>query len=1007
MPCSSRALHASWSSTLRLPRSSFPPRVAPVLKTQLLPKCTDELYAWQRHHRPAKDTFVLHDGPPYANGSLHIGHALNKILKDIVCRFQLTQGKRVDFIPGWDCHGLPIELKALQGGRSTADGKERAYDAVAIRKSARELALQAVEEQKEGFKGWAVMADWSSAWKTMDKDFERKQLGLFKEMVDQGLIQRRFKPVYWSPSSGTALAEAELEYKDDHKSTAALIKFPIMELPEKLRRLPRVDTQNVFAVIWTTTPWTLPANRAIAINPELLYDLIESPGQGQLLVAQSRVKYVTEMSGLESFQTIVNSIPGADLIERTTYQNVLRGQNSRPQPFIEADFVSAESGSGLVHCAPGHGMEDYEACNAYGLEISAPLDDQGCFTPVAFPDDPARLAGKPVLTEGSKEVIQILRPLGHVLRTHKYVHKYPYDWRSKLPVIVRATEQWFADVHGIKGAALKALEHVNFIPSSGSSRLESFVRSRNEWCISRQRAWGVPIPALYHKATGSAVLDGDSVTHIMSVIDDRGIDAWWTDAEDYPAWIPPELRGSPSENLYRRGKDTMDVWFDSGTSWSQVQDNANSRPSPADVYLEGTDQHRGWFQSSLLTFVAHQTASLSPSDQDSVVAPFKTLITHGFTLDQNGRKMSKSVGNVISPDQIMDGSLLPPIKRKKKDPSDTLPTFDGLGTDALRLWVAGSDFTKDVVISQAILKAVNGSLQKLRVTIRLILGALEDFDPTHAVEYNDLKNTDKLALLQLSSCNSSVLESYQSYEFYKATTTLNRWVNLDFSAIYVETIKDRLYADDPKSTSRLSAQTVLFHVYNNLLGMLAPLTPLLVEEAWHFTPEAIKTSTIHPLQRTYPITPPAWKNEQLAADLPLLLRINDAVKAAQERARGAKQMGSSLQSSVFLSFDSAAQGSERTATADVSHEHVVRRWADELDSFLVVSSVHIGAKPERASEWAYSSEFETPIGKGVAWVLPAERAKCARCWRYVAPEAEEPICGRCEAVIEKLEAHKA
>ena len=493
-----------------------------------------------------------------------------------------------------------------------------------------------MRDQKKDFRQWAIMADWDNAWTTKDQTFEMKQLGVFQEMAKRDIIFRRYKPVYWSPSSGTALAEAELEYKDDHESTAAYVKFPMINIPESLEKQ-GVVKGSLHAVIWTTTPWTLPANRAIAINPDLEY-VVMYVGKKQFLVAESRLPDLVKALHVYELNTdIVARINGAGLAG-ATYRNILRGQESAPQPILLADFVSADSGTGLVHCAPGHGMEDYEVCTKKGIPAFAPVDDAGCFTDAAFPEDPTALAGLSVLEGGSDKVIELLGDM--VVSTHKYKHKYPYDWRTKLPVIVRATEQWFADVGSIKQVALASLANVEFIPNSGKSRLESFVKGRSEWCISRQRAWGVPIPALYDE-NGVAVLTDESVAHIISVIGERGSDAWWADAEDDPAWIAPGLQGS-----YRRGKDTMDVWFDSGSSWTQTE-------GQADVYCEGTDQHRGWFQSSLLTYL---------SASDHAVAPFRKLITHGFTLDQEGKKMSKSIGNVISPNEIIEGQLLPRVR---------------------------------------------------------------------------------------------------------------------------------------------------------------------------------------------------------------------------------------------------------------------------------------------------------------------------------------------------------
>lgn len=540
------------------------------------------------------------------------------------------------YVPGWDCHGLPIEIKALEKQRELRKDGEGALDAIGVRRAARTLATRTVKEQMKGFREWGVMADWDKAWTTMDKTFEIKQLGVFQEMVKKGLIFRRYKPVYWSPSSRTALAEAELEYKEDHLSTAAYVKFPVTSFPDGLKRkLP--ETGSLSAVIWTTTPWTLPANRAIAVHHELEYSVVKS-GSDLLLIARTRLPQVTKLLFGESpIEIVVDSIYGSDLVG-AQYVNALRGKESVPQQVIHADFVSSDSGSGLVHLAPGHGMEDYDVCTPLGIKADAPVNDLGRFTSAALPDDPQALEGESVLDGGSLEVLEILGD--KVLAVHNYKHKYPYDWRTKLPVIVRATEQWFADVGSVKDHALESLEDVGFIPESGRARLESFVKGRSEWCISRQRAWGVPIPALYNE-DGVAVLSDDSVANIISVITERGIDAWWTDPPDDPAWIVPGLQGH-----YRRGRDTMDVWFDSGTSWTQSD-------QPADVYLEGTDQHRGWFQSSLLTHV-------SASGRDN--APFRTCITHGFTLDQAGKKMSKSIGNIIAPSQIVDGSLLPPVQ---------------------------------------------------------------------------------------------------------------------------------------------------------------------------------------------------------------------------------------------------------------------------------------------------------------------------------------------------------
>ncbi|KAL5332839.1 tRNA synthetases class I-domain-containing protein [Aspergillus crustosus] len=992
-----RKLARSWSSTLKLPKSTFPARVTLADQTKYLKRCTDELYAWQRAERPADRPFVLHDGPPYANGDLHVGHALNKVLKDIICRVQLGSGKRVHYVPGWDCHGLPIELKALE---TRKDIKEESGSAKAAltRKVARDLARKTVKEQMKGFRRFGVMADWDNHWKTMDKDFEKRQLGILREMVEKGLIYRRLKPVYWSPSTGTALAEAELEYKDDHISVAAFVKFPLQKLPSHLEQNPLLKDNKISAVIWTTTPWTLPANAAIAVHPQLKYTIVESPSHGYLLIAQSRLESIASLLKEELF-VIVPAIYGSDLADSTAYKSLFKQTGSEAQPIIAADFVTADSGTGLVHCAPGHGMDDYEVCVARGIPAFAPVNDNGRFTDLAMPDDPERLSGREVLKEGNVAVLEYIESQGQLLSQHRYEHKYPYDWRSKLPIIIRATEQWFADVADIRDSALKALEDVEFVPSSGQQRLQAFVMNRTEWCISRQRAWGVPIPALYHRGTNEAVLTKDSVSHIMSVIDERGIDAWWTDDVNDPAWIPATLTDSSGPG-YRRGTDTMDVWFDSGTSWAEIETPYSRHGHPADVYLEGSDQHRGWFQSGLLTFIAHQLASQQTTFPR---APFKTLITHGFTLDGMGRKMSKSIGNVIQPQAIMDGSLLPPLKPKKgkgkKQVASQEPTYDAMGPDALRLWVASSDYTRDVVISTEVLQTVQTALHKYRVTFKVILGALSDFSPENVVAYDQLLLADRIALLHLSEMKTAARAACEKFEFYQAANVINRWANLEFSAFYMEAIKDRLYTYAENSLSRRAAQTTLFHIHKHLQEVLAPITPLLVEETWEHTPEAIKANLEHPLRRIVTDTLPEWKSTSLGGEFRDIAVLHTAIKAMLEKARSHKQTGSSLQSFVHITRPSAGESS------------VLDQSLDDLADIFVVSSVTLGTSGEAVpetitnAEWQYSEEYELSNGaKGTVYVFSPQASKCPRCWRYVVEEvAEEKVCNRCTDVVRELD----
>ncbi|KKF97471.1 Isoleucine--tRNA ligase mitochondrial [Ceratocystis platani] len=959
----------SWSSTLRLPRSSIPPRPLPAQRDQLIRATSDELYKWQASNRQGSDNFVIHDGPPYANGNLHVGHALNKVLKDMILRVKIQQGRRVTYRPGWDCHGLPIELKALEAlGKSAKD-----LTPAQIRKAARGLASKTIVKQMKEFQSIGIMSDWDGRWTTMDAAFEISQLRLFQHMVRRGLIYRRHKPVYWSPSSGTALAEAELEYRNDHISTAAYVKFPIAG-PQLAQGLGLPTDEPLHAVIWTTTPWTLPANRAIAVHNDIGYSVVKVNGE-MLLVAGSRLEAVASWfpEGTE-IQTVLENITGSQ-IAGASYSHKLRGQTAETQPIIHAPFVTADSGTGLVHLAPGHGMEDYEACLELGIDVAAPINDAGFFTKDAYPEDPGVLTSAPsILDGGSQAVLDLMG--SDILYTHKLKHKYPYDWRTKRPVVVRATAQWFADVRSLKEDALQSLRDVAFVPASGRSRLESFINGRSEWCISRQRAWGVPIPALYDEA-GEAIVTDESISHIINTIKDRGIDAWFSDSPDEEAWIEPSLYASGKK--FKRGTDTMDVWFDSGSSWSQT-------PTRADIYLEGSDQHRGWFQSSLLSRIAAAQAN----NEKKPEAPFHTLITHGFTLDTSSQKMSKSLGNILSPAQVMDGSLLPPVKLKgKARTAANGPVYENLGPDALRLWVASSEYTKDISIGELVLKAVHASLNKYRVILRMLAGSLHQSARTAP-----LTTIDRIALTQLFEIMKVVGSAFDKHEFFRGVSALNHWISVDLSAFYLEALKDRLYCGDGGG--------VIEPIFNGLLRMLAPITPLLVEETWQHRPQWLKDldpQAVSPAKQLYnaPLIDTGrlhgLDDAELARDIPLLMATSSAVKAALEKARLAKVLGSSLQSAVVIS---------------VKNSHIaaqLRKYAGELDAMFVVSSVDVVTDTVELvvanGQWYYTHDFEVQGIPMRAIILPPKMHKCARCWRFLA-EMEEGLCGRCEEVVKTV-----
>ncbi|KAJ2588419.1 isoleucine-tRNA ligase, partial [Coemansia sp. RSA 1797] len=605
-----------YSHTIKLPQTEFPLRAdAARREKQFRHRCTDALYEWQLKNNRGPQ-FILHDGPPYANGDLHIGHFMNKVLKDIINRYQVMQGKRVVYIPGFDGHGLPIEQKALE----TLKGRDRdSLDPMEIRKLARNFALKAVARQTESFKEYAVMGDWTHPYMTLDPSYEANQLEIFKAMVEQGYIYRQNKPVYWSPSSRTALAEAELEYNEKHVSTSVYVKMQLTD--ESVARIGGAG--KVSALVWTTTPWTLPANRAIAVHPDLEYVLIqvaensESGSAGyQLLVGKDRLEAVSAMLPEGSTVAEVCMLNGKQL-EGLSYSSAVSGKEC---PILLANYVTSDSGTGLVHSAPGHGQEDYDFGLANGIEIYAPVDDNGRFTSAAG----VALAGMEVLGEGTRAVVAMLRDAGVLLHVQEFTHSYPYDWRTKKPIIQRATPQWFANVGSLKASASESLRDVKIFPEFGRRRLESFVAARSEWCISRQRVWGVPIPVFYNKSSGEPLLTAESISHVIGIIRERGTDAWWVLSTD--DLLAPKYRSDG--NTYVKGTDTMDVWFDSGSSWKLLEQvSERSEGAYADVYLEGTDQHRGWFQSSLLT-----------SNAVRGVAPFRVLLTHGFTLDESRRK---------------------------------------------------------------------------------------------------------------------------------------------------------------------------------------------------------------------------------------------------------------------------------------------------------------------------------------------------------------------------------
>ena len=821
--------------------------------------------------------------------------------------------------------------------------------------------------------------------------------------------------------------------------------MPFAVLPTVLAKEHTIKAGSVAALIWTTTPWSLPANKAIAVKADLEYTVIElsNEEEEQLVVAKDRVEHVISHLGEgTTARTVIDSITGAELADGSaSAYNLFSATES---PIVTADFVSSTSGTGLVHMAPGHGMEDYQVCQKYGIGPAfAPVDDEGRFTAdVAQTRDlSAMLKGKLVETEGVQTVLDVLNnPTAWtdshqwygrsslVLAAHEFVHKNPIDWRTKKPVITRATAQWFADLSLIKDRAVSALQDVHFYPESGRTRLNAFVEGRSQWCISRQRSWGVPIPALYHKVTREALISDKSIWHIINTIKERGTDAWFSDPPDEPAWIHSDLQ----PGVWVRGKDTMDVWFDSGTTWTTLlreQEGRQDRPL-SDVYVEGSDQHRGWFQSSLLTHVSTQEKDEKPN------APYGTLLTHGFVLDGEGSKMSKSLGNVISPDQIISGELLPPLKPRKNkgkhagkgSTTGDQPKYDSMGPDLLRLWVASSDYTRDVPISQQGLQGVQQALQKYRVTLKFLLGVLHDYPSPGPDEsllmrlgFNDkpmrervlhdssssandslpraLGFADKLILHRLSQRSNAIWQAYRDYKFHEGVREINNFVNVDFSAFYVEVVKDCLYAG--LEAERRHTQTVLMIILHEMLQWLGTVTPFLVEETWPSMPDVMKVNNLsfeelemHPLRQVWegpyqsPVNTVERPNfEELVA---LFEQISKATKVAQEKARTAGHLKSGLACRVEVLLFGDLQNN---AAEPLEHG---------LADLLVVSDADLISTEEyyevtSKQNWLYEEPVEGFKDARVR-VMPPSGRKCVRCWQYTADTEDEP-CERCQIVL--------
>jgi isoleucyl-tRNA synthetase len=959
-----------YSKTVNLPVTSFDMRANSVVKEPQIQEFWSENRIYERLAIERDgEPYILHDGPPYANGDLHIGHALNKILKDFINRYQLLQGKKARYVPGWDTHGLPIELKVLQ---SMKNSERQNLTPVTLREKAKAFALETVDAQREQFKRYGIWADWDEPYVTLQPEYEAAQLKVFGKMVTNGHIYRGRKPVYWSPSSRTALAEAELEYPDGHVSRSIYVGLPVKQAGENCSDEMKAHMEGAMIAVWTTTPWTIPANLAVGVNDALEYAVVSVKPRGEdslckegkMVVAKDLISVLEDK--LKVDMSILCSFKGSE-IEGTTYQHPLFDRVS--PVVIGGDYITTDAGTGLVHTAPGHGQDDYLVGQKYGLPLLSPVNDAGVFTDEAGPFE-----GLQVQKEGTEAVIEALKAAGVLLCEEDYEHRYPYDWRTKKPTITRATDQWFASVEGFRSEALKAIKQVKWIPESGENRITAMTESRSDWCISRQRTWGVPIPVFYDVDSGEPLMNEETINHIISIVEKEGTDAWYIrDVAD----LLPDAYKDRAPNL-RKGTDTMDVWFDSGSSWSGVLGLRQGLEHPADLYLEGSDQHRGWFQSSLLTSVASEG-----------VAPYKSVLTHGFVLDEKGMKMSKSVGNVVDPRKVILGG-----NNQKTEPA--------FGADVLRLWVASVDYTSDVLIGDRIIGQVADVYRKIRFTLRYILGNLSDFDPKKdEVAYDDLPSTDKFILNKFVNLMDECKSSYENYQFYRVYQAMQRFVVLDLSNFYLDVIKDRLYVSEPDSRDRRACQTVLNHLLKGILSIIAPLTPHMAEDAWQNIP--YETSEMSVFLNGWNDPQEAWSVDAHTENTwKSILAIRDEVNQQLEKARVEKLLGSSLEASIILHVEDDAL---RQALENLQNSN---NGQDALRYSLITSSVELvsDASAAQNAEYSSSGSLEGSFkGSFTVGVNKAGGLKCSRCWNYSKRVGEDSehgeLCERCYPVIRK------
>lgn len=919
-----------YNSTLNLPATDFPMRGnLPKREPEILKKWEDSrLYYKMIEKNQGKPSYILHDGPPYANGEIHLGTALNKTLKDFIVKYKNMSGFCAPYVPGWDTHGLPIELKAMK----SIGVENGAIPPVELRKHCRDFAMTHVKNQMKQFKRLGTLGDYDDPYLTLKHEYEARQVEVFGKMAKDGYMYKGLKPVYWCPDCNTALAEAEIEYSND-PCHSIYVKFNVTD-DKGLFTAMGLDLSKVFFVIWTTTTWTIPGNLAICLGPDYDYTLVQV-GNAYYVMANELVKTTMESAGISEYKTI-GLFRGSELEHIKTKHPLY----DRLSPVIVGDHVTLESGTGCVHTAPGYGVEDFEVCKNYDdIGILVCVDAKGRQTAEA-----GEFEGMDTDT-ANKAIAKKLEEVGALLAIQKIVHQYPHCWRCNSPIIYRATEQWFCSVNGFKDEAVKAIESVKWIPAWGEDRIKGMVRDRSDWCISRQRTWGVPIPIVYCKDCGKPIVTDETIKSISDMFKAEGADAWWI--KEPAEFIPSTVKCECGCGEFTKEYDIMDVWFDSGVSHTAVMEQHKGLSWPADLYLEGADQYRGWFQSSLLTSVVYKGS-----------APYKAVCTHGWVVDGEGKTMHKSLGNGIAPNEITDV----------------------YGADILRLWVASSDYHSDIRISQPILKQLSEAYKKIRNTARFILGNLgngKGFNPdTDCVSDDKLTELDKWALMRLDSLIDKVNEGYNTFDFHIAFHAIHNFCVTDMSNFYLDIIKDRLYCEKEDSEVRRAAQTAMYRILSAVARLAAPIISFTAEEIWTYMPHTSTDDKESIFLNQMPEKSGIEFSDEFVSKWEFIYSTRETVNKVLEEKRNEKLIGKSLEANIIIHCGESLYEKYNALT-------------EELKDILIVSGV--SASKDGNDE---VPEIE---------VIKAEGEKCERCWSYsntVGSDSEHPtLCARCAAVV--------